>query len=209
MLQVLHDPPSPRASFRLIFKWCRRQALASAEKLFYRVIVMVRGLTTHASHLLAARKLLSPACGNPQPTPTTAVGNDLRRFIVVIWCVHLNLIPQEKIVFIPEPDSIHVGGCPCSWIRRRSSIQTCLHYATACSLTFLRLKIGTCRQAPLPPPVQGRILMVMGRLVCLDIRGCVHGRVVLAFLRHRVMVMSKLPRMAMRLINLSSCRKMV
>jgi hypothetical protein len=40
-------------------------------------------------------------------TPTTSVS-----FFVVAWCTHPDLIPDEKIMAIPEPEEEHDGGPP-------------------------------------------------------------------------------------------------
>jgi hypothetical protein len=47
-----------------------------------------------------------------QSTPTTLAKSDLRRFIVTAWCVHPDMIPHEKLLYIPEPKFAHVWGPP-------------------------------------------------------------------------------------------------
>jgi hypothetical protein len=116
MVRVLHDRPPVGTPLTIIFKRWRRQALASAENLYYRVTVAVRGLPAHTWHLSTVRQLLSPACSNLQPTPATLSKEDLRRFTVVAWCIHPDLIPREKVMYVPEPEVTLPTGVmtPCS-----------------------------------------------------------------------------------------------
>jgi hypothetical protein len=104
MLRVLHDCPPAGAPFTLIFKRWRRQLMASAEKLFYRVTLRIRGIPAHVWSISTARKLLSPACSNVRPTRATQSKVDLSRMTVVAWCIHPDLISVEKILFVLEPD---------------------------------------------------------------------------------------------------------
>jgi hypothetical protein len=110
MLQMLHDPLSSNVPFTLVFKRWRRQALASAEKLFYHVTVALRGISAHAWHLSMTQQILALSCSNLQPTTTTLSKVELRHFVMVAWCAHLDLIPREKVVYIPEPQVPHVCG---------------------------------------------------------------------------------------------------
>lgn len=43
------------------------------------------------------------------------------------WCAHPDLIPDEKILTIPEPEEEHDGGPPSSSGLRRSSTPRCWH----------------------------------------------------------------------------------
>jgi hypothetical protein len=38
--------------------------------------------------------------------------SDLRRIIVQAWCMHLDFIPREKVIYIPEPENVQVRGPP-------------------------------------------------------------------------------------------------
>jgi hypothetical protein len=41
-----------------------------------------------------------------------ADGNDLRRYLVEGWCIHLDLIPQGEVIFIPEPEEVNYPKWP-------------------------------------------------------------------------------------------------
>jgi hypothetical protein len=112
MLRVLHDRPPAWAPFMLMFKHWHRQAMTSAEKLFYRVTLRLQGILAHVWSLATACKLLSPACSNVRLTPATLAKMDLGRMTVVAWCIHQDLIPVEKILFVPEPDVVILRGPP-------------------------------------------------------------------------------------------------
>jgi hypothetical protein len=100
MLRVLHDPPSVDAPFVLIFKPWRRQAMASMEEHFYRVSLWIWGILAHIWSLSIVCKLLLLVCSNIRPTQATLEKTDLRRMTVVFRCIHPDLIPVEKILFV-------------------------------------------------------------------------------------------------------------
>jgi hypothetical protein len=106
MLRVLHDRPLARALFVLMFKRWRHQAMASAEKLFYKVTLQLRGILAHVRNLSTTRKLLSPTCSNVWLTPATLTNTDLDCMTIVAWCIHSDLIPVEKILFVPKEDVV-------------------------------------------------------------------------------------------------------
>jgi hypothetical protein len=51
-------------------------------------------------------------CSKLEASPQTLAKVDMRRFVVSAWCIHPDLIPCEKIIFIPEPELMHVYGPP-------------------------------------------------------------------------------------------------
>ncbi len=61
MLRVLHDPPLA-PPFTLVLKRCRRQLLATAEDVRFKVHLAIRGIPVHAWNLPTVWQLLSPAC---------------------------------------------------------------------------------------------------------------------------------------------------
>jgi hypothetical protein len=42
--------------------------------------------------------------------PMTLAGSDARRFTVMVWCIHPDVIPQEKIMYLPKLEEVHVQG---------------------------------------------------------------------------------------------------
>jgi hypothetical protein len=110
LLRVLHDPPLPDPNLQLIFKRWRRQHQASVESLLFEVTMALRGVPGHAWNEDTGRQILAPACSKIKLSLQSAAGPDLRSLVVRAWCIHPDLIPQEKIIFIPEPDVGWGGG---------------------------------------------------------------------------------------------------
>jgi hypothetical protein len=112
MLLMLHDLPSPMAPFILIFKrWCQ-QLFASTKNLFYHVTVAIDNIQGHTWNISTARVVLSPPCTGIQPTVATVARKDLHWFVVLVWCIHPDLILREETLFLPEPEPMHVRGPP-------------------------------------------------------------------------------------------------
>jgi hypothetical protein len=111
MFRVLHHPP-PNPLFALVLKRWHRQLMASVDNLLFHVSIALCGLPPHAWQLSIAHQLLSIACANLQATPTTLAKSDLHRFIVTTRCIHPDMIPREKLLYIPEPEFAHVWGPP-------------------------------------------------------------------------------------------------
>jgi hypothetical protein len=112
MLPVLHDSPPDAAPFRLISRRWRRQALASAEPLFYQVKVALKGILAHAWNLPTSHQVLASACAHLKLVEASSFGRDLHRMVVEAWCVHPDLIPCEKVIVIPELEVVLPCGPP-------------------------------------------------------------------------------------------------
>jgi hypothetical protein len=69
-------------------------------------------ILAHAWNLSTAQRVLFPACSNLQATSATLMKSDLHSFFVVAWCIHPDLIPREKIIFILEPRAAIEWGLP-------------------------------------------------------------------------------------------------
>jgi hypothetical protein len=110
MLCVLHDPPPASALFMLVSKHWHHQAMASAENLFYKVTLRLQGIPAHTRNLSTTRKLLSTTCSNVRRMTTTLTKADLGCMTVVAWCIRLDLIPIEKILYVSEPDVVLSQG---------------------------------------------------------------------------------------------------
>jgi hypothetical protein len=105
---------APRANLTFVFMRWRRQPSASAENLFYRVTAELRTWRSCSClvPLYCSKDLFAPVCSKLEASPQTLAKVDMRRFVVSAWCTHPDLIPCEKIIFIPEPELMHVYGPP-------------------------------------------------------------------------------------------------
>ncbi|CAL4994760.1 unnamed protein product [Urochloa decumbens] len=108
--RVLHSSLPPEAPFQLIWKRWRRQAMASWAPLRFKVLVELKGIPAHARSIDTAQIALGSACSGLVLAPEELAGNNLRYLYVAAWCIHPDLIPQEKLMFIPEPPESVGGG---------------------------------------------------------------------------------------------------
>lgn len=103
---VVPDPP-----FRLIWNRWRRTSLAAAGSFQFRVLVGMRRLPLHARSLEVAQTILGTACAHLEIAPPgIAPVDDDHEFFVAAWCLHPCFIPDEKIIFIPEPNPLIPGA---------------------------------------------------------------------------------------------------
>jgi hypothetical protein len=103
---VVLDPP-----FRLIWNRWRRTSLASAGSFQYRVLVGMRRVPLHARSLEVAQTILGTACAHLDIAPPgIAPEDDDREFFVAAWCLHPKFVPDEKVIFIPEPNPLVPGN---------------------------------------------------------------------------------------------------
>ena len=100
--RVLDAPPLPRVDMALRFRRWSRLVTAEWESMRFRVLLEIRGIPAHAWSVAAAQVILDGACAIPEPTPSTSVRADSRRFQAAVWCADPDLIPNEVIVRIPE-----------------------------------------------------------------------------------------------------------
>ncbi|RLM84911.1 hypothetical protein C2845_PM04G26310 [Panicum miliaceum] len=108
--RVLHAPPLPRADIVLRFRRWQRFSSASADSMFFRVLVELRGIPAHAWSVESAWSALGAACTCPEPTPDTVARRDLRRFQAAVWCSDPDLIPNLSFLRIPEPLNPNFGA---------------------------------------------------------------------------------------------------
>lgn len=59
----------------------------------------------HARNLVVAQSILGTACAHIElaPPEVTPLDDD-HEFFVAAWCLHPSFVPDEKIIFIPEPN---------------------------------------------------------------------------------------------------------
>lgn len=101
--RVLQTVLPPDAPFLLVWKqWCR-QLTARSEPLRFRVLVELKGIPTHARNICTAQTILGSVGSDLVEAPASLVGNDRRVLFVASWCVHPNLVPAVKLVFITDP----------------------------------------------------------------------------------------------------------
>jgi hypothetical protein len=58
------------------------------------------------------RQLLSLAYFHVRLYESALARADLHVLTAEAWCVHPDLIPCERLMFIPEPDEVHIRGPP-------------------------------------------------------------------------------------------------
>lgn len=76
---------------------------ASAGSFHFRVLVAMKNVPAHARCASVAERILDSSCAGVEVTPPAVVSEEDDRFFVVAWCIHPRLIPDEKIVVVPEP----------------------------------------------------------------------------------------------------------
>jgi hypothetical protein len=70
------------------------------------------------------RQILSSACSHIRPSVAPSPSVDLWQFAVEAWCVHLDLIPCEWLLYIPEQDVVVDRGPPL-FLRPEEVIHSC------------------------------------------------------------------------------------
>lgn len=107
--RVLRTSLPAEAPFQLIWKRWRRQSMASFASFRFRVLVELKGIPMHARNVDTAQIILGSSCCCLVEAPPAVAGNDSRRFYVAGWCVHPDLVPTSKMIWIPEPTPQHHG----------------------------------------------------------------------------------------------------
>lgn len=70
----------------------------------------MRRVPLHARSMEVAQTILGTACAHLEIAPPgIAPEDDDREFFVVAWCLHPQFVPDEKIIFIPEPNPLVHG----------------------------------------------------------------------------------------------------
>ncbi|CAL5091646.1 unnamed protein product [Urochloa decumbens] len=108
--RVLHASAPPDAPFHLTWKRWRRQSMGNLTPLRFKVLIEIKGIPAHARNMNTAQIVLNSACSNLEEVPPTMAGDNKRSIFMAAWCIHPDLIPVEKLVYIPEPPEQHVPG---------------------------------------------------------------------------------------------------
>lgn len=95
----------PNTPFTLIWHPWRRTSLASAGAFHYQVLVGMTRVPLHVKNTAMAQAIL----GTPAPTSSPRRWMSRRQKMtgssfVAAWCLHPSLVPDEKTIFIPEPN---------------------------------------------------------------------------------------------------------
>jgi hypothetical protein len=98
------------APFSLIWHPWRWTSLTFAGSFHFRVLVGMRRVLLHARSVVVAQTILGTACAHIELVlPDVALPDDDHEFFVAVWCLNPRFIPDEKIIFIPEPN-VRVPG---------------------------------------------------------------------------------------------------
>jgi len=76
------------------------------------VLVGTKGIPAHARSVETAQTILGSSSARVEIANPGALADpdDDRELFVAAWCAHPNLIPDEKIMAVPEPQEEHDGG---------------------------------------------------------------------------------------------------
>lgn len=97
-------------SATLSFVWhpWRRTTLAASGSFHFRVLLGMSRVPLHARSLAVAQSILGTTCAHLELAPAEASPqDDDREFLVAAWCLDPRLIPEEKTIFVLEPN-VHV-----------------------------------------------------------------------------------------------------
>jgi hypothetical protein len=114
-LELVLSSPVPEGS-PFVLRWRRwnRLIMGSAGAFRFRVLVGLKGIPSHARSKDTAQIILGSSCTNVEIANPEAVADqeDERELFVAAWCAHPDLVPDEKIMAVPEPEVEHDGGPP-------------------------------------------------------------------------------------------------
>jgi len=70
----------------------------------FRVLVGMRRVPLYTRNASTTQTILGPTCADIDVVrPSDDPADDDREFFITAWCMHPWFIPDEQIVFIPEP----------------------------------------------------------------------------------------------------------
>jgi hypothetical protein len=110
--RVLAAQPLPGAPFVVCWRRWRRLIMASAGTFCYKVLVTLKGVPSHARSTEVAQGILGSTCAKPEFANPEALEdpNDERELFVAACYAHPDLVPNEIILVIPEPEEENDGG---------------------------------------------------------------------------------------------------
>ena len=88
--------------------------MGSAGAFRYRVLVGMKGIPSHARSSELAQTILGSAGAKVEIANPEALADpdDERELFMASWCAHPDLVPDEIIMAVPEPEEEHDGGPP-------------------------------------------------------------------------------------------------
>lgn len=84
--------------------------MASAGAFRYRVLVGMKGIPSHARSAEMAQAILGSSSAKVELANPDALNDpdDERELFVAAWCAHPDLVPDEMIMAVPEPEDEHM-----------------------------------------------------------------------------------------------------
>ncbi|WVZ98725.1 hypothetical protein U9M48_044125 [Paspalum notatum var. saurae] len=76
----------------------------------YRVLLVLRGIPTHAWSVDTAQRVLGSSCAGIELDRDTEAKIDLKRFVLAAWCLNPDLIPSRRTLWVPDPKEPHAPG---------------------------------------------------------------------------------------------------
>lgn len=110
-LDLVLGDPCPRGE-TLLFLWRHwlRTSMASPGPMRFRVLVGMKSVPTHLQDADTTQIILGSSCAKVFVAPPNAGDNDDPELFATAWCVHPDLIPDEKLVVVPEPEVHNTYG---------------------------------------------------------------------------------------------------
>ncbi|CAD6336620.1 unnamed protein product [Miscanthus lutarioriparius] len=111
---VLGTPSSEGAPFALRWRRWSRLIMGSAGTFRYRVLISMKGIPSHVRSSEVAQVILDSSGAKAEIANLEALDDpdDERELFIAAWCARPDLIPDEKIMAMPEPKEEHDGGSP-------------------------------------------------------------------------------------------------
>lgn len=80
----------------------------------FRVLIDMKGIPTHARSAVIVQTLQGASCAKVEIANPEAVADSDNEceLYVAAWCAHPDLILDEMIMAVPEPEEEHDGGPP-------------------------------------------------------------------------------------------------
>ncbi|CAD6272682.1 unnamed protein product [Miscanthus lutarioriparius] len=116
-LELVLDNQRPEgAPFALCWRRWTRLIMGSAGPFRYRVLVGMKGISSHALSSEVAQNIIGSAGAKVEIANPEALADpdDERELFVACWCAHPDRVPDEIIMAVPEPEEEHDGEPPLS-----------------------------------------------------------------------------------------------
>ena len=124
--------------------------MGSAGAFHYRVLVGMKSIPSHARSAVTAQAILGSSGAKVDiANPDALVDpDDERELFVAAWCAHHDLVLDEMIMAVPEPEEEHDGEPPL-FIRSHEII----HDEVPALRYLVRIRIVEFQDWHTPPPV--------------------------------------------------------